>query len=163
MSGVRLYLTKLLLARFPELSNKLEGISEIRFFEFVLSIALCAVVIMRWSRYKLKHSLRDAQEREMRIVITLIILAFALVGFYILGTGGGILWLLFFIVAYPPVLAFTASPTIKEETNLIELYRIGVSQIPFIGQTLSTLFGVRMHNNKTEVERDKERPDERVK
>jgi len=74
----------------------------------------------------------------MNIAISLLLLTASLLGFYLLETQKAILWLVFLIVAYPPALAFMRAGPLPA-TDLITLYRIGVSQIPFIGKIIQGL------------------------
>jgi hypothetical protein len=81
-----------------------------------------------------------AHTSKFRVVLSVIILAFALIGFVWIPWPTNLLWLLFFIAAYPLVLAFTAG---KELTGkeLLDLYATGVKQIPVIGTFLHKLSG----------------------
>jgi len=51
-----------------------------------------------------------------------------------------ILWFLFLLIAYPPALAVTVVQNISS-VEVVELYRIGVSQMPIIGGILQQLIG----------------------
>src|SRR5215208_6285223 len=74
-----------------------------------------------------------------QLSISALILGAGLLGFFILTPfSKAVLWLVFMIVAYPPALAFTKAGRLPSK-DLIEVYRIGVSQIPFIGQAIVAL------------------------
>jgi len=76
----------------------------------------------------------------MNIVVSVLLLVAALVGFYFLQWPNAVLFLLFLIIAYPPALATTVADHIPART-ILEMYRIGVSQIPFLGGIISALMG----------------------
>ena len=50
-----------------------------------------------------------------------------------------ILWFLFCLVCYPLILAFTHGSENIRPNQLIQLYQLGVQQIPFIGNLLFSL------------------------
>jgi hypothetical protein len=68
-----------------------------------------------------------------RIVVLVVILAAGVTGFEILDLQKAILWLVFCIAAYPVVNAFTIAGPMPS-SDLLALYKIGVSQIPLIGR-----------------------------
>jgi hypothetical protein len=77
----------------------------------------------------------------LKNLITLIVLlGLGLSGFYLLEPFPAVLWFLFVLVATPVVLAFVQSSGKFTPKNLIDLYRLGVKQLPFIGDILARLF-----------------------
>ncbi len=78
-------------------------------------------------------------DRLMVIVLTILILGFALSGFLFLPAYQATLWLLFWIVAYPVALSFTRAKPLQGR-NLVEVYKAGLTQIPFIGDLLARIF-----------------------
>jgi hypothetical protein len=77
-------------------------------------------------------------EREIiwKIIISIILLGFALAGFIFLPWASAILWLFFLIIAYPVALAFTMAKQSMDNRNLVEIYKAGLRQIPVIGRFL---------------------------
>jgi hypothetical protein len=82
-------------------------------------------------------------EAAMNIVVSAIILAFSLAGFYLLKDNNYLatLWLLFWIISYPVALAFTLPGSAKliASGQLVELYRLGLTQVPIIGNLLNSV------------------------
>lgn len=89
----------------------------------------------RENAQKLKSS-SSAQEPSpiWKIVISIILLGFALAGFVWLPWYSSILWLIFLVVAYPVCLAFTAARQSMSNRNLAEIYKAGLAQVPVIGK-----------------------------
>jgi hypothetical protein len=67
-----------------------------------------------------------------KAIASLLVFGFGLTGFVILDYGKGVLWLIFVIAAYPLALAYTKAGPMPAE-DLVQIYKIGVSQIPLIG------------------------------
>jgi hypothetical protein len=80
-----------------------------------------------------------------KIFVSILVLGFGLSGFWILDPYKGVLWLIFFVLAYPPALAFTAAGKIPAG-DLKEIYKIGVSQIPILGGIISLRPGPPANN-----------------
>jgi len=78
-------------------------------------------------------------EPVVRIVVTILILAFALSGFLFLQPYQATLWLLFWIIAYPVALSFTRGEPLKG-ASLVQIYVAGLKQVPVVGQ----IFGASM-------------------
>jgi hypothetical protein len=76
----------------------------------------------------------------MNVVISIVLLGAGLIGFYVMQWPNSLLFLLFLIIAYPPALATTVQ-TEWRARDIIEMYRIGVSQIPFLGGIISAVMG----------------------
>jgi hypothetical protein len=75
----------------------------------------------------------------VRVLLTVLLLICSFAGFKLLDGGKAVLWLVFLGVAYPPALA--ASVTERwDAADVIEMYKIGVSQIPLFGSLLEKLF-----------------------
>jgi hypothetical protein len=74
----------------------------------------------------------------MKYVISVLLLAAALIGFYLLQWPNAVLFLLFLIIAYPPALATTVADEIPSR-DIVQMYRIGVSQIPALGGIINAL------------------------
>ena len=72
----------------------------------------------------------------MKIIISIIILVFALIGFFILDLSKAALWLIFFIAAYPLALSFTVADKLPSH-DLVTMYKAGVAQIPVIGKFIT--------------------------
>jgi hypothetical protein len=79
-------------------------------------------------------------EPVVRIVITVLILAFALSGFLFLQPYQATLWLLFWIIAYPVALSFTRGEPLKGAA-LTEIYVAGLKQVPVLGQIFAAYMG----------------------
>jgi hypothetical protein len=69
-----------------------------------------------------------------KVIISIVILGFALAGFLWLPWQAAILWLLFFIAAYPVALAYTTAKQSMDNKNLVKIYKEGLRQIPIIGK-----------------------------
>lgn len=82
----------------------------------------------------------DTIEPIVRIVITVLILAFALSGFLFLQPYQATLWLLFWIIAYPVALSFTRGEPLQG-SNLVEIYIAGLKQVPVVGQIFAAFTG----------------------
>ena len=76
-------------------------------------------------------------EMIWKIVISIILLGFSLVGFILLPWISAVLWLLFLIIAYPVALAFTVARQSMDNHNLVEIYKAGLRQVPIIGRLFS--------------------------
>jgi hypothetical protein len=76
----------------------------------------------------------------MRILITVLILAFALSGFLFLQPYQATLCLLFWIIAYPVALSFTRAEPLKG-AGLTEIYIAGLKQVPVVGQIFAAHMG----------------------
>jgi len=76
----------------------------------------------------------SGREIIWKIVISIILLGFSLAGFILLTWASAVLWLFFLIIAYPVALAFTAAKQTMDNRNLVEIYKAGLRQIPFIGR-----------------------------
>jgi hypothetical protein len=94
-----------------------------------------------------KHPIRWAQlathplmEKFMPVIISIVILAFALSGFLFLQAFQATLWLLFWVTAYPVALSFTRGAPLGGE-KLVDIYKAGLTQVPFIGQLFATFIG----------------------
>jgi hypothetical protein len=79
-------------------------------------------------------------EPILRIAITVLILAFALSGFFFLQAYQATLWLLFWIIAYPVALSFTRGEPLKA-AGLVEIYVAGLKQVPIMGQIFASYIG----------------------
>ena len=82
-------------------------------------------------------STKSDRDQIWKIVISVILLGFALAGFIWLSWTSAALWLIFLIVAYPVALAFTTAEQSMDNRNLVEIYKAGLRQVPIIGK----LFG----------------------
>jgi hypothetical protein len=66
----------------------------------------------------------------------------AMVGFFFLlriSLAGAVLWFLFLLVAYPVTLAFASRAHRLNHVDLKEIYKVGVEQIPGIGEFLGRI------------------------
>jgi len=82
-----------------------------------------------------------------RLGSAVLLLAFALGGFFILPLYVAILWLVFLIVAFPIGLAFMSHTHALGKNDLLTLYTTGVQQLPVIGRLLSgVLPGVKKND-----------------
>src|SRR5271157_591545 len=93
-------------------------------------------LMIRKTKGSSKNNKGPISERELiwKIVISIILLGFALLGFVWLPWASAVLWLLFLIIAYPVALAFTASKQSMDNRNLAEIYKAGLMQVPVIGK-----------------------------
>jgi hypothetical protein len=69
----------------------------------------------------------------LKVLLTIVILGFALSGFFFLQPFQAVLWLLFWIVSYPVALAFTTGESLKG-AEMVEIYKQGLTQVPVVGQ-----------------------------
>jgi hypothetical protein len=76
----------------------------------------------------------------LKIVGGLVVLVLVLIGFSILPPLGSVLWLLFLIIAYPLIIAFTTSEQSMDNANLVELYKKGLSEVPVLGKIFGKFF-----------------------
>jgi hypothetical protein len=76
----------------------------------------------------------------MNILVSIILLSAAIGGFYVLQLSNAILFLIFLILAYPLALAVTIYGPTK---NVVEMYRLGASQIPAVGEIIKALLPPR--------------------
>ena len=83
---------------------------------------------------KQKNNSKGSKELAWKIFTSIILLSFALAGFVRLPWFSAVLWLIFLIVAYPVALAFTTSKQSMSNSNLVEIYKAGLSQVPVIGK-----------------------------
>src|SRR5262249_15559386 len=82
-------------------------------------------------------------DHTMNILITLLVLGFALAGFGILEAYKATLWLVFLIVSSPVAVSFS-DPVVRRELgeqSLLDMYKAGLKQIPLIGR----LFAAQTH------------------
>lgn len=89
----------------------------------------------------------------MTILITVILLGFAFAGFFFLPAYQATLWLFFWIVAYPPALAFARAEPLPSK-DLVTIYKAGLAQIPFIGKFLSGLMPKTLKRRKSTPRKD---------
>ncbi len=82
-------------------------------------------------------NMKSDRDQIWKIIISIILLGFALAGFIWLPFTSAILWLIFLVVAYPVALAFTTAKQSMDNQNLVEIYKAGLRQVPVIGK----LFG----------------------
>jgi len=86
---------------------------------------------------KISKGAKSERDQIWKIIISIILLGFALAGFIWLPWTSAVLWLIFLIVAYPVALAYTAAKQSMDNRNLAEIYKEGLKQVPVIGK----LFG----------------------
>jgi hypothetical protein len=79
------------------------------------------------------------QQYLLKIGTLIIVLGFALSGFFLFRTNRTIalIWLLFFIIALPPSFALIFESQKLKGQNLVEMYKIGVAAIPYIGKMIN--------------------------
>jgi hypothetical protein len=76
------------------------------------------------------------------LVTLIVLLAFGLAGFYFLESlVKAVLWFVFVLVVAPVILAYVQNAQSIKGKSLLDLYRIGVAQLPFIGDLLAKVFG----------------------
>lgn len=78
----------------------------------------------------------DRRDNMFRLTMAIVLLGAALGGFYVLPTIAALMWLVFLVVAYPIGLAFGIGESMDQK-SLLELFRIGIGQIPVIGKMFS--------------------------
>jgi hypothetical protein len=86
---------------------------------------------------RMNISSKPSREQIWKIVISIILLSFALAGFVWLPLYSAILWLIFLVVAYPVALAYTTAKQSMDNRTLTKIYKAGLTQVPIIGK----LFG----------------------
>jgi len=101
-----------------------------------LTGSLIVQVFIDWAKGNLKESVTGQGEPIMRIIVSIVILAFAVAGFYLLHLGQGFLWLVFLLLGYPLALAITVKPDAISEQTILEMYKFGAQQIPGVGQVI---------------------------
>lgn len=75
----------------------------------------------------------------LRVVIMVVLLGFGTAGFWLFNDHyKATLWLIFFIAAYPLALAFTVADPMRS-SDLLKLYKMGLSQIPLLGKLLGAV------------------------
>jgi hypothetical protein len=82
------------------------------------------------------------RQEIMQIITSIMVLGIGLAGFFFLDAFKATLWFFFILAAYPPALAVTRSGP-WETRDVIQIYKLGISQIPFIGRYLSSTFNVQ--------------------
>jgi hypothetical protein len=70
----------------------------------------------------------------MKLVTLTVLMLIGLGGFYLLETQKAVMWLLFVMVAIPPLLAVMFESAKLTGANVVELYRLGLKGIPLIGK-----------------------------
>lgn len=75
----------------------------------------------------------------IKVVSGFVVLILVLIGFAILPAFGSVLWLFFLIIAYPLIIAFTTSEQSMDNVNLVEMYKTGLTQVPFLGEFFSKI------------------------
>lgn len=89
----------------------------------------------------------------MKLIYTIVIFGCGLVGFILIPDNPGrLLWLLFTIVAYPLILAILLTKKPPTWTTILEMYKIGVGNIPAIGNVLSKILTPDSHAIKQNEE-----------
>jgi hypothetical protein len=86
---------------------------------------------------KSPKDIKSDHDQIWKILISVILLGFALAGFVWLPWTSAVLWLIFLIVAYPVALVYTTAKQSMDNRNLVEIYKAGLKQVPVIGK----LFG----------------------
>jgi hypothetical protein len=77
--------------------------------------------------------MKTDHEQIWKVIVSVILLGFALAGFVWLPFTSATLWLIFLIVAYPVALAFTTANQSMDNHSLTEIYKAGLTQVPLIG------------------------------
>lgn len=72
---------------------------------------------------------------KLLTLIILMIIGFG--GFYLLPLQKAAMWLLFVVIAIPPILAVIFESTKLSGANIVELYRLGLRGLPIIGRLMS--------------------------
>ena len=80
-------------------------------------------------------------EMIMNLLLTALVMGLGLAGFKLLNTTQAILWFLFCLVALPIILSVPKVPQMASP-DFITLYKIGASQIPFVGDLLLKQLGM---------------------
>jgi hypothetical protein len=119
----------------------------------VLSVQYLSVPFQRL----INRGTTDTIEPIVRIVITVLILAFALSGFFFLQPFQATLWLLFWIIAYPVALSFTRGEPLKGAA-LTEIYVAGLKQVPVLGQIFAAYMGKPSHRPPDSPPENKDPP-----
>jgi hypothetical protein len=73
-----------------------------------------------------------------KIAISIVLLSFALAGFFWLQWYSALLWLIFLVVSYPVALAYTAAEQSLDNRDLVQIYKAGLKQVPIIGKLLNS-------------------------
>jgi hypothetical protein len=101
-------------------------------------------------------------EAAMNLVFTVLVMGVALTGFYYLETVKAVLWLVFWVWAYPVALAFTKAEAVRnmQQGKLVEMYKEGLTQIPAVGHLLGTVLRVPKNVKAGEEKREQKRQDD---
>jgi von Willebrand factor type A domain-containing protein len=75
-------------------------------------------------------------QSSANLPLTVVVLAFALAGFVLITWPGNLLWLIFWIVAYPLAIGFGTGQQLQNG-DLVEVYKAGVAQIPVLGKLIN--------------------------
>jgi hypothetical protein len=121
--------------------NRSEMITPVNPREIGFAYAQLLVLALLWTLTAIKGLIRRFEEASvlMNVLVSVIFLGLALLGFKILGTMEALFWLILLIVGFPPALAFIIHGG-PERKDLLELYRIGTSQIPIIGELIKHIW-----------------------
>jgi len=120
----------------PGIANFSSALSFIFWLLLLFSVRYFSVPF----RELINRNVDDTIEPIVRIVITVVLLAFALSGFLFLQPYQATLWLLFWIIAYPVALSFTRGEPLKG-AGLVEIYIAGLKQVPVVGQIFAAYMG----------------------
>lgn len=93
----------------------------------------------------------------MKVVGSILVFGFGLAGFIFLDWPKAVLWLLFVIAAYPVALAFTISGPLPSN-DLVQLYKVGLSQLPVIGTIIESVSSSHLASHQSPHSKPGERP-----
>jgi hypothetical protein len=120
---------------------------KLEFDQFALAIALMVSLSIeastKWITVKLNPGLESQGQTSMRIIVAIVIFAFAVAGFYLLHFGQACLWLIFLLLGYPLALAITVRPESLSDQTILEMYKFGAQQMPAISQIITKLMEKR--------------------
>lgn len=97
-------------------------------------------------------------EMVMNYVLTLLVLGASFGGFYLFDTTKAVIWLLFWVWAWPVMLVFTRPDAFPlfGKGEFLKIYQIGVSQIPIVGKLLESLLAGLFRRNEVSPSDKKE-------
>ena len=70
----------------------------------------------------------------MKLLTLVVLMVIGFGGFYFLPVEKAAMWLLFIVIAIPPILAVIYESTKLTGANVVELYRLGLRGLPILGK-----------------------------
>jgi hypothetical protein len=124
----------------PEVVPSISGFSLLWSYTLFILLLISISPLSTGFKRLIRNSNFAIIEAVVRIIITVVILGFALSGFLFLPPYNATLWLLFWIIAYPVALSFTAAEPLRG-ASLVQIYVAGLKQVPVVGQIFGASLG----------------------